>query len=180
MKMRILLATSALILTPVLAHAEVFNGPYVGAEVGYEDTRGALDDGIAYGIIAGYNAKMGEQLVVGVEGKAALSTADRNLTADSEIEAGRSLGIAGRVGYLASPNMMFFGKVGYENVRTRIEFDPDPSDLSDKFNNDAVVLGGGLEYGLNPSSSVRVGYDYTDGEDGYRRHQVKAGVAIHF
>lgn len=188
MKNHLLVAAAAsLVLAPAVlasrsasAQAELFSGPYAGAEIGWEDNRGALGDGFNYGLLAGYNARVAPQIVAGVEAHASLSTAEGDITPDAELRAGRSFGIAGRLGYLASPNVLFFGKVGYENVRTRLEYNPDPLGLDNGFNTDALVLGGGVEYGIMPSMTLRVGYDYTDGESGYRRHRIRSGVAVHF
>lgn len=185
MKSNLLIAATSLAFSPALAQAqtaqpELFNGPYAGAEIGWEDNRGALGDGFNYGVFAGYNAQVAPQIVAGVEAKAALSTAEGDIGPDDEIRAGRSFGIAGRLGYLAAPNVLFFGKAGYENVRTRVEYNPDPLGLDNGFNTDAVVVGGGVEYGIMPSATLRVGYDYANGSDGYRRHQIKSGVAFHF
>ncbi|MCH8685022.1 outer membrane protein [Pedomonas mirosovicensis] len=189
MKPYLLIAATGLALTPALAPSlanaqsaqpELFNGPYAGAEIGWEDNRGDLGNGFNYGVFGGYNAQVAPQIVAGVEAKAALSTADGDIGPDDEIRAGRSFGIAGRVGYLAAPTTLFFGKVGYENVRTRLEYNPDPLGLDNGFNNDAIVLGGGVEYAIMPSATLRVGYDYTNGEDGFRRHQIKSGIAFHF
>ncbi|MEX6725004.1 outer membrane protein [Parapedomonas caeni] len=175
MKTVAILTATALAGLPALAHAEMFNGAYGGVELGWEDTRGVLDQGINYGIVGGYNAKLGTSIVVGAEGKLGFSTADETFAVGegtSKLSAGRSLGVAARAGYLAAPNALFYTKVGYENVRTKLD--------GDGFNTDAVVLGGGVEYGLTQNIGVKVGYDYTDGENGYRRHQVKTGLNFHF
>ena len=176
-------ALAPAVFAPAVAHAQsasLFHGPYAGAEIGWEDNRGALGNGFNYGIFGGYNAEVAPQIIAGVEARASLSTAEGDLGPDAELRAGRSLGIAGRVGYLAAPTTLFFGKVGYENVRTRLEYNPDPLGLDNGYNNDALVLGGGVEYAVMPSATLRVGYDYTNGENGYRRHQIKTGMAIHF
>lgn len=179
----VLAALVSATLTPMAAHAQsasLFHGPYAGAEIGWEDNRGALGNGFNYGVFGGYNAEVAPQIIAGVEARASLSTAEGDLGPDAELRAGRSLGIAGRIGYLAAPTTLFFGKVGYENVRTRLEYNPDPLGLDNGFNNDALVLGGGVEYAVMPSATLRVGYDYTNGENGYRRHQIKTGMAFHF
>ncbi|MCH8685021.1 outer membrane protein [Pedomonas mirosovicensis] len=179
MKTYLLAAAAALSMTPALAHAEAFNGAYGGVELGWEDTHGAIGQGLTYGVIAGYNKKVADRLVLGVEGNAALSTADETFGAgadEAEVEAGRTFGIAARVGVLPLENTMVYGKIGYDNIRTKVKY----ADDKDGFNTDALVLGGGVEYAITPQATVRVGYDYTNGEEGYRRHQVKTGVAFHF
>lgn len=182
MKILLITAASAALLAPVAAQAQLFNGPYAGVDLGWESTDGVIGDGLSYGAVLGYNATVRQNLVMGVESKLGFSTADHTEDfgdgTSTEIDAGRSFGLAGRLGYLASPTTMFFGKVGYENVRTKVEFKPE--DTSGSFNVDALLLGGGVELGLNDRTSLRVGYDYTNGESGFARHQLKAGVAMHF
>jgi len=183
MKTYLLTAAAALALTPAVAQAEAFNGAYGGVELGWETNRANLGDGMNYGIVAGYNKKVADRLVLGVEGKAGLSTADKDFitdTTETEVEAGRSLGIAARVGVLATPQTMVYGKIGYENVRTKVEIQDALGEFDNNFNTDALVLGAGVEHALTGNTSVRLGYDYTDGEDGFRRHAVKTAVAFHF
>jgi outer membrane immunogenic protein len=184
------LATGA--MAPALAQADPFNGAYAGVEAGWEDTRGSIGSGLSYGALLGYNAKVGEQFVVGLEGKIGLSTADYELTRTiaggtiaEDGKAGRSLGIAGRAGFLASPSTLFYGKVGYENVRTKIEqvntpTGGTPTTTNLGFNTDAVVLGLGVEHAFTDRVSLRVGYDYTDGKAGFRRNAVKTGLVFNF
>lgn len=184
MKTSLLAAAAALALSPAVAQADVFNGAYGGAELGWETNRGDLGDGFTYGVIAGYNKKVADKLVLGVEAKAGLSTADHTfidtIDEEAELKAGRSLGIAARVGVLATPQTLVYGKIGYENVRLKYDYESATVDFEDGFNNDALVLGAGVEYALNQKVSLRLGYDYTDGEYGYRRHAVKTGAAFHF
>ncbi|HEY4546459.1 MAG TPA: outer membrane beta-barrel protein [Pedomonas sp.] len=184
MKTYLLAATAALALTPAVAHADAFDGAYGGVELGWETNRANLGDGFNYGVVAGYNKKVADQLVLGLEAKAALSTADRTYIdtpyEGEELKAGRSLGVAARVGVLATPQTLVYGKIGYENVRTKYEYETATVEIEDGFNTDALVLGAGVEYALNQNTSVRLGYDFTDGEEGYRRHAVKTGVAFHF
>ncbi len=183
MKLILLTMGSALAFAPALAHAQtetVFHGPYAGAEIGWEDNSGALGKGFNYGLFGGYNTEVANNILVGAEIHANLSSADGDIGPDAEIKARRSLGIAGRIGYLASPKTLFYGKVGYENVRIRREYNPDPLGLDKSTNNDGLLLGAGVEYAVMPTATVRVGYDYTNGQSGYDRHQIKTGMAFHF
>lgn len=184
MKTYLLAAAAALALTPAVANAEAFNGAYGGVELGWEDTNKGLDEGFTYGVIGGYNAKVAERLVLGIEAKVGLSTADTTLLdtreEEEELKAGRSLGVAARVGVLAAPSTMFYGKIGYENIRTKYDYESRTREIERAWNTDALVLGGGVEYAFNPNITFRIGYDYADGENGFHRHQVKTGVAYHF
>jgi outer membrane immunogenic protein len=191
MKLRnTLIATAALMTFPSLAFAEAFNGPYVGAQLGW-DKHDTIGDGFSYGIIAGYNAKAGEKMVLGFEGNLDFSTAKEkfkqtvggvNYTAEGKI--GRELGIAARAGYLATPATLLYVKGGYENIRAKVTTSgniPGFASLNSlKGNIDALVVGGGVEQALNEKTTFRLGYDYANGSSGYDRHRVLAGVAFHF
>lgn len=191
MKLRnTLIATTALLALPTLAHAEPFNGPYVGAQIGW-DKHDTIGNGFSYGIIGGYNAKVGEQAVIGLEGNVDFSTAREKVsavnagttyTADAKI--GRELGIAARAGFLAGPSTLFYVKGGYENIRAKVTTSgniPGFAGLNALAGNiDALVLGGGVEHAVNETTSLRLGYDYANGASGYDRHRLLAGVAFHF
>jgi outer membrane immunogenic protein len=185
-----LIATAALIALPTMAFAEPFNGPYVGAQLGW-DKHDTIGDGFSYGAIAGYNAKAGEKMVLGFEGNVDFTTAKQkfsetvggvNYTAEAKI--GRQLGIAARVGYLATPATLIYAKGGYENIRAKVTTSsniPGFEGLNSIAGNiDALVVGGGVEQALNEKTTFRIGYDYANGKSDYDRHRVLAGVAFHF
>jgi outer membrane immunogenic protein len=191
MKLRnTLLATAIMTGLPTMAFAEPFNGPYVGAQIGW-DKHDTIGDGLSYGILGGYNAKVGEQAVIGLEGTVGFSSATRNVTATdagitytAKADIGRELGIAARAGFLAGPNTLFYVKGGYENIRAKVTTSgniPGFSGLNALAGNiDAVVAGGGVEHALNETTSFRINYDYANGKGGYDRHRLLAGVAFHF
>jgi outer membrane immunogenic protein len=187
MKLRnALIASIAFAAVPTLANAEPFNGAYVGAQAGWDNHK-TIGNGISYGIIGGYNAKIGEKAVIGLEGNYDFSSATKKQTSviggstvSAEANIGRSLGIAGRLGILAAPSTLFYVKGGYENISAKISttgisgFDK----LSGKI--DAAVVGGGVEHAFNETTSFRINYDYANGQAGYNRHRLLAGVAFHF
>ncbi len=191
MKLRnMLFATAALVALPAITHADPFQGPYIGAQVGW-DKHDTIGNGFSYGIIGGYNAKVGESAVLGLEGNIDFSTAKENVstvvggttfTANAKI--GRELGIAARAGFLAGPSTLFYVKGGYENIRAKVKTSgniPGFAGLTALAGNiDAVVLGGGVEHAVNETTSLRLGYDYANGANGYDRHRLLAGVAFHF
>jgi outer membrane immunogenic protein len=191
MKLRnTILATLAIAAFPTMAFAEPFNGPYVGAQICW-DKHDTIGDGLSYGVLGGYNAKVGEKAVIGLEGTVGFSSATKNVTSTvgtttftAKADIGRELGIAARAGFLAGPNTLFYVKGGYENIRAKVTTSgniPGFANLTALAGNvDAVVAGGGVEHALNETTSFRINYDYANGKGGYDRHRVLAGVAFHF
>jgi len=61
---------AATVVVSAAAHAEDtknFNGPYVGAEIGYVNAEAGID-GLTYGGFAGYRLQLDNNIVVGAEG----------------------------------------------------------------------------------------------------------------
>ncbi len=191
MKLRnILFATAAMAASFSATQAEVFNGAYVGAQIGW-DKHDTVGNGFSYGAIGGYNAKVGENAVIGLEGNIDFSNATKNLsetvngvTYTAKADIGRELGIAARAGFLASEKTLFYVKGGYENIRVKAGISANAPGFvglnAIKGNVDALVVGGGVEHALNETTSFRINYDYANGQDGYDRHRLLAGVAFHF
>jgi outer membrane immunogenic protein len=198
---RALLAGAALFGATQAMAAEPFNGPYIGAELGWQQdklrstlTTGGTTfeandkvDSFAYGAQLGYDFKVSPNFVIGAEA---------NLTGDSgkirvdgsTADAGRTFGLTARAGVLATPETLIYAKGGW--VNGRFSFD-DGTDSASQ-NRDGWTLGGGVERMLTQNISARVEYRYSDfasfretlGSDsvsaGFDRHQVMAGVNFRF
>ncbi len=178
-----LLASSA-------AVAEPFDGAYAGVQIGW-DRHELIGDGLNYGGFLGYNKKLNDKIVLGFEGSLDFSTAKETSTALSNgqtisatADVGRTFGISGRAGFLASPSTLFYVKAGYDNVRIKLKTTGNVPGFANiralSGNIDALVLGGGAEQAINDKMSFRIGYDYGNGKGGYDRHRVLAGVAFNF
>jgi outer membrane immunogenic protein len=177
-------------LASTAALAEPFNGAYFGAQIGW-DRHEIIGDGLNYGGFLGYNKKLNDQIVLGIEGSLDFSTAKETQTAlsvgqtiSATADVGRTFGVSARAGFLAGPNTLFYIKAGYDNVRVKLKTTgnvPGFANLTALSGNiDALVLGGGVEQAINDKMSFRIGYDYGNGKGGYDRHRVLAGVAVHF
>lgn len=166
------LLTGTAIAVP--AHAEVFNGLYLGAEAGY-DTHNINLDGtsvhinnksdLAYGLITGIDLKVLPSFVIGVEGDMSLSGNDFNFSDGVTIfdsKAKRTLGISGRAGFLMGDRFLVYGRAGYANARFRF------SDglTTTRHNFDGFKYGGGLEIGLLPNLAIRGEYTHTNYNNG--------------
>jgi outer membrane immunogenic protein len=198
---RVLLAGAALFGATQAMAAEPFNGPYIGAEAGWQQDklRSTLTTGgttfeandkvssFAYGAQLGYDFKVSPSFVIGAE--AMVGGDSGKIRVDgSTADAGRTFGLTARAGVLATPETLVYAKGGW--VNGRFSFD-DGTDRASQ-NRDGWTLGGGVERMLTQNISARVEYRYSDfksfrenlGADsvsaGFDRHQVMAGVNFRF
>jgi outer membrane immunogenic protein len=194
MKKIITLALASAALLATTAQAEVFNGPYIGVQTGWEQNK--LDDpfnaitsaskknGLNYGINAGYDVKLTNSFVLGGEvGLGFTSDSDqRSLGATLlRLKPQRTFDFSARAGFLASPSALFYVRTGYTNARFKLEETVNAVKAVTSGNSDGWMLGGGLEYGFTDKISGRLEYRRTDleGEKNYR-NQMLVGVAYHF
>ena len=169
------------------------NAPFTGARVegivGYDrtssDTRA---NGVVYGVGAGFDFQAGGA-VVGIEGEASDSTADRCVTGlvvagdRTCAKAGRDLYAGGRVGALVSPATLIYAKAGYTNARITADYTTatgGPASFRLRENFDGVRVGGGVEHAVGRNAFVKVEYRYSNYEQGAERHQAVAGFGVRF
>lgn len=170
-----LAGTAALAAGPAFAQdAQPFNGGHVEAITGYDHVSGG-EDGILYGIGAGYDFRTGN-VVLGIEGEVLESTTGDCAGAVC-VDASRDFYIGGRVGGVVNNNLLIYGKVGYSNARIEVT----NGNVEDSTNLDGIRAGAGLEW-LIPGSplSLRAEYRYTNYEAGVERHQGTLGLAFRF
>lgn len=182
------------------AHADTFDGPYVGVTAGWErseitdriDARPingeASRDALVLGGYAGYNLKATDRIVIGAEAgfsatvddKAGATSAGRPLTIDPRY----SFDLSARAGYLVTDKALVYVRGGYANTRVRTTFAPATGGpVTSQDNLDGWQVGGGLEYAISKRISARAEYRYSDlGSNGgqYDRHQTLVGVSYNF
>lgn len=127
--------------------ANDFEGPYVVAEIGYDNGAFGFDQFI-YGGAAGYNFKLTPELYVGVEGEILGSTSD---IVDF------TWGGHGYVGYILQPGTSVFARAGYREF----EFD---FGTGGNISGGDYSLGLGAQFGLTEQIGFRtlvdtVGFD---------------------
>ena len=183
-----LLLASATAATPALAQdGASFAGPRVEGVVGWDRTQanGGRDDGVMYGIGAGYDFQRGntvfgaEAELTDSDAKDCIGTAtltDPRLCA----KAGRDLYVGGRAGIVVGGSTLLYAKAGYTNARYKASFDDGTGVLSDASNLDGVRVGAGAEYAVGPNSYVKAEYRYSNYEHGVERHQALAGFGFRF
>lgn len=192
------IAGAAAFATP--AAAETFNGPYVGVTAGWnraevaDRTLNALAidaeatrDSAVVGIYGGYNYKVLDNVVLGVE--AGFSTAiDDNVRAESlgrtlNVDPRYSFDLSARAGYLVNSKTLVYARGGYANQRIRNTLETDSGAVRSSDNLDGWTVGGGVEYAITPKISARAEYRYSDfGQNGgdFDRHQTLVGVSYNF
>lgn len=185
-----LLAASA--ATPALAQGAAGDGaPFTGARVealaGWDRVQNnGSDDGIGYGLAAGYDFQTGMGLV-GVEAEAADSSVKQcfgsTTVADPRIcaKAGRDLYVGGRVGTVIGGNTLLYAKAGYTNARAKLTSNDGTGRVTlGSTDLDGVRVGAGAEYALGPNAFVKTEYRYSNYENGFSRHQVVGGFGFRF
>ena len=175
-------ASLILALTPGLAQAQDFSGPYVGAQagIGILDTKGStiagpFDDTSTSAVasaVLGYRTPLGEDgpLVLGIEGDVGIYSKGSDAR----------YGVSGLVGFRVGDNGMAYARGGYawrDGIRTGVGKGID-----------GPVYGGGFEFGLSEQLSFRIDYKYLDYDDvnvpdniaNFSGHEVTGGVLLTF
>ncbi|MBV2149521.1 porin family protein [Sphingobium sp. AS12] len=158
---------AACISAPAFAQdAAPFTGPRAGVTLGYDNA--GEEDGFAYGVTAGYDLALAPRITGGVE----VSLGDTTV-GDSGVELSRDLAASLRVGFVATPRVLAFGKVGY--ATTRIE----TLGVGAAF--EGVRFGGGLEFAATPNTYISAEYQRTEYEQNIGgRDAAMVGVGFRF
>jgi len=153
MKTAIFAAIAAASLSvPAVAFAQdtdSFTGPRAGVTLGYDKYAG--EEGVSYAAVAGYDLALAPQIRAGVDVSLGDSTVD-----GAGLDVSRDLAASLRLGYVVTPQVMAFGKVGY--VNTRLE----SAGVGASF--EGVRFGGGLEYALSPRTYISAEYQRSEYE----------------
>lgn len=146
-------AAAAAFSAPAFAQdAAPFTGPRAGVTVGYDSL--GDEEGVSYGVTAGYDLPVGQNFTFGPEVSLGDSTVDA-----TGVDVSRDLAASVRLGYVVNPQFLAFAKVGYAD--TRIEL------LGTNINYEGVRFGGGLEFALTSNAYVSAEYQRTEYEDNF-------------
>ena len=166
MKTFVLAAVAALAMVAAPASAQSHTGARVGATVGYDNVQGAED--VAYNGVVGYDVAVAPRVTLGAE-----ATLGDSTVSGYGIKASRDLAASARLGYVLTPRVLVFGKVGYATTRVETRFD--------HTNFEGVRFGGGLELATTKNTYVSAEYARTEYEDGIGgRDQALVGVGFRF
>lgn len=157
----------AVVASPAAAQtAAPFTGARIGATLGYDHVNGK--GGFTYGGAIGYDAALTPKITVGGE-----ATLEDSTGKGDGIHASRDVAISGRVGYVLTPKILGFAKVGYDTTRFEIG--------GAHANFEGVRYGGGLEYAVTPRTYISAEYRRTDYESGIGdRNAAIAGFGVRF
>ncbi|WP_449471977.1 outer membrane protein [Sphingobium chungangianum] len=163
------------------AFAEVFSGPFVGAQIsrdayevkaeetdlGFADLSfdGISANGVGGGLYVGYDYALTNSIFFGVEANANLSSASAsiNLTdgVDSiggKVRARESFGLSARLGTMLSDSTGIYARGGWQSTKFKLSYNDGVDSFTSKDTQDALVYGAGLETRLGAQTSVRVEY----------------------
>ena len=190
--MKKLLCTTAALAALTLsmpAQAGSFNGPYLGLQLGHNNTKidsrwndvfgggenfgiDSGGSGLEFGAVAGYRVKQ-DRFVLGVEvdgmlsnAKATLLSYDDGVDALSlEVEKRYSYAIGPRVGYLVTDSSLAFVGVDWTRGSFKATSTVNGVTETDSDDDNGFRFGGGIEIAATKEVSLRLDYQHTIWED---------------
>ena len=179
---KLIASASVLALMALAAHAQDFDGPYVGGEIGYATGEADLEwtpsgesftlsdeldyDGWDIGLNAGWRRQFPNNFVLGVELGGNYSDVDGstsnifNTGLDASLEKDWEVFLSGKMGAIVQPNTLVYVIGGAQTA----DFDAQVTDGTDTWNSSdwewGLHLGVGAEYLINTNLSVRGEYKY--------------------
>ncbi len=125
-------------------------------------------DGIAFGVGVGYDFDLGG-IVAGIEGEFTESTGEQEaderldgINFTSRVETGRDLYVGGRLGFLAGPSTLVYGKAGYTNTSVEGGFESTGDRFEFDSNVDGWRLGAGIEQLFGRNAYGKIEYRYSN------------------
>ncbi|WP_164857252.1 outer membrane protein [Sphingomonas crocodyli] len=177
--------------------AAPFSGPHVGIQLGAVErsasatiagrTLRGSDTAFSYGALAGYDLSLGQAVVgvqVEVNGATGAVRADDGAGTFSDFDPKWGYAVSTRAGFLATPNLLLYGRLGYSAERVREVFGG-PTILIVAIPPKARWLsgsqyGGGAEFALSPTTSIRAEYRRNDYTSRYKANQFLTGGIFRF
>lgn len=178
--------------------APTFGGVKVGADIDYRWTEAdhslpriassinQTKGGIGYRVHVGYDAQVGNMLVIGAEGgigRGGKTLSVASITGDYSIKPRWTWDVSGRVGVLAAPTVLLYGRAGYSWLRVREKTDfraVASKDLSTSATEKGFLYGGGIETAISPGLFVRAEYNRVNYRDGLKTSRALLGVSAGF
>ena len=182
MKKTLILAavSAAVVATPALAQTAPAApvGPRVEAVVGYDSLKalGETDDGVLYGVGAGYDVPVSNGVSLGVDVEATGSS--QKVGNDTVyVKSGRDLYAGGRATFAISDRANVYVKGGYTNAR----FKASDGVITAADNADGWRAGAGMQYALSGKAYVGGEYRHSSYEGGdLKRNQVVMTLGTRF
>lgn len=183
-KFAIVGAAAALFAIPAAANAQA----WVQAETGLDvvSAAGEDDEGVSYGVSAGYDIPLSGGMFVGVQGTVADSTtkecvSDVDVAGDELcLKTGRDLSAVVRLGTTVGEKAKLYVLGGYTNARLRLTYDDGVTTDSEGENGDGFRLGAGAQYMLTNNVFIKGEYRYSNYEGDFSRHNALVAVGVEF
>lgn len=175
------LAVSAAL--PTAAHA----GGYIQVQTGIDSVSVAdeSDEGVAFGVAAGYDFPIGETMFVGIEGSVDDSTTKECVTDavfgdEACVKSGRDLSAVVRLGTNLSDASQLYVLGGYTNARIKATYDNGVVLEKDATNGDGLRLGAGYKHNFAENFFGKLEYRYSNYEGDFSRHNGLVAVGMNF
>ncbi len=188
---------ACIVAAPCHAKDHPFEGPRAGVEVSYGDY-GSGASGEAVAVVAGWDFRLGENLVIGLDGRYGVHGVDGSETTTTATQLVQTIdlsiednwGLAGRIGYAVSDNVLIFAQGGYEHIgidavrtiRAQACVPPNGCQISRtdfSFDDDMWTAGAGVEWAATENLRLRAQYTYGE-SDSYDRNRVSLAAAFQF
>lgn len=176
------LAVSAAL--PTAAHA----GGYIQVQTGIDSVSadGESDEGVAFGVAAGYDFPIGETMFVGIEGSVDDSTTKECVTDilvigdEGCLKTGRDLSAVARLGTKLGEKSKLYVLGGYTNARLKVTYDDGVTSESIGENGDGFRLGAGYSHNFAQNFFGKLEYRYSNYEGDFSRHNGLVAVGLNF
>ncbi|QZP08348.1 porin family protein [Caenibius sp. WL] len=172
------LAAAAAVL-PAAAHAQA----YVQVETGLDAVDTSVlgnDEGVLYGVSAGYEVPLGNNLFAALEAGLSDSSTKECVRIDGErdcIKSGRDISATLRFGTNLSEAAKLYALGGYTNARVKATY---AGETYDAVNLDGFRLGAGYQHNFGQNLFGKIEYRYSNYEQGVERHQGVVAIGAKF
>lgn len=192
---------AACFASPAIAQeSRSFSGFHIGAVVGLDSAGSEVngerrsEEGISYGVAAGYDAVLGDRLTLGAEAEIGDSSVEHTQTdfvtvgggARAVFELDKYVGL--RAGYVVGSSTAIYAKAGYTNQDVELVYFDGAGTVRRGDHLPGYRLGAGIEFSLAGSLSLRGEYRYSDYSEfelngidtgvSFDRHQFVAGLLL--
>lgn len=184
MKKITLVAAAAALAAPAAANAQA----YVQVQTGIDSVSvlGESDEGVAYGIAAGYELPVSETMFAGVEVSLDDSTtkecaSDVLVLGDEAcVKTGRDISAVVRLGAKLGETSKLYVLGGYTNARIKLTYDDGVTSDSLGENGDGFRLGAGYQHDFGGNLFGKIEYRYSNYESDFSRHNGVIALGMRF